>query len=576
MKPSVVFQICQLLLFTSFLFDLIICPHSKVEESFQLQATHDLFYHGIRPALYASLSNDEDDNNISNLPYDRKFALIFISCVICFVLELLTNIELLLHKDLQFPGVVPRTFCGPIILAFLCQSTRFILLPVIDIAIHPMFVQFLARFFLLTFLAHGWVRLARVLYKQKQDLACWFLLITACQFHMPYYASRMLPNIFALGFILHSFVAWIQGKIRIAVIWMVFATVVFRCDLLLLLGSCGIYWVFVSKKLPIVEAVKIGIITALCSLLLTVPLDCIMWQRLVWPEGQVFYYNTVLGKSSNWGTSPWYWYFLSALPKSMLLTLILVPLSSLRIVEYLCTIEQRLTQKKNENNSLMKVSSLIDTQWLEYLIPTMSFVVLYSFLGHKEMRFIFPALPILNVTAAAGLSRLTNLAFPPKKGKKVPLIALLAFGCGVLCLILTLVGSLVFVAVSRWNYPGGNALPRLMELVQDGGHRSTDSSTVNVYIDVASSMSGISLFGQRAVEASTPEKEWSFVKGGYEQENQLVDGSLNSFTYILTEEPNISAEYHVISTIQGNPRLDLKHATIATNDAIYILERIKN
>lgn len=83
MKPSVVFQICQVLLFTSFVFDLITCPHSKVEESFQLQATHDLFYHGIRPALYATLSNDDDDNTISNLPYDRKFALIYMICVIC-------------------------------------------------------------------------------------------------------------------------------------------------------------------------------------------------------------------------------------------------------------------------------------------------------------------------------------------------------------------------------------------------------------------------------------------------------------------------------------------------------------
>ena len=58
-------------LFVSCLYDLISCPHSKVEESFQLQATHDLYYHGISPALQRQYTLWLGDENDTTLPYDH-------------------------------------------------------------------------------------------------------------------------------------------------------------------------------------------------------------------------------------------------------------------------------------------------------------------------------------------------------------------------------------------------------------------------------------------------------------------------------------------------------------------------
>ena len=526
----------------SFVGDLLFCPHSKVEESFQLQSTHDLFYHGIRPAFKAFLWNEKD----VKLPYDH----------------------------LQYPGVVPRTFTGPLILSSLCHVVRLLLLPIVDISLYPTTVQFFARCFLSLIIAHGWYRFACAVDQKSRGLpfvGSWLLLITTCQFHMSFYASRMLPNVFALAVILHSYTSLIKGNIQLAAALVVFGTAVFRCDLLLLLASLGLSWLFL-RQLSIVEALKIGVVTGILSLLLTVPLDSVLWQRFLWPEGEVFYFNTILGKSSDWGTSPWHWYFTSAIPKSMLLTLVLVPLSGVRVAEILVALEQRW--RHSQSREIQLAQNLFDGQWLPYTIPVLGFVVMYSFLGHKEMRFIFPAMPIFNLAAAVGMARLTRLAFPPSKDKAVSWVGRLGFLCGIACLILTLAGHLVFCAVSRINYPGGAALQRLSIIVKDRQAKGEAIAPLHVHIDVASAMSGVSLFGQRAAKVSTPHVEWTFEKGGYESEHAVADiEGYQQFTHLLSESSDVSPDFRVIDTIQGLPRFDIKSASILTEDYIYILER---
>lgn len=60
------FWLASLFLTLVALTDLWLCPHSKVEESFNLQATHDLFYHGIGPAWRYSIGEESGP-----LPYDH-------------------------------------------------------------------------------------------------------------------------------------------------------------------------------------------------------------------------------------------------------------------------------------------------------------------------------------------------------------------------------------------------------------------------------------------------------------------------------------------------------------------------
>jgi hypothetical protein len=47
-----------------------------------------------------------------------------------------------------------------------------------------------------------------------------------------------------------------------------------------------------------------------------------------------------------------------------------------------------------------------DARCFYYLAPNIIFVTLYSILPHKELRFIFPALPMFTLAGASGLNRL--------------------------------------------------------------------------------------------------------------------------------------------------------------------------
>ena len=58
----------------------------------------------------------------------------------------------------------------------------------------------------------------------------------------------------------------------------------------------------------------------------------------------------------------------------------------------------------------MLFPSGLDWDVLEFAVPAVAFVALYSFLPHKELRFLLPALPLFHLMAGSGLAKAWGVA----------------------------------------------------------------------------------------------------------------------------------------------------------------------
>ena len=401
----------------------------------------------------------------------------------------------------SFPGVVPRTFAGAAPLGFLLRPAASLLLRVPGCALADL--QLLVRAALALVLLASLRRMGRAADAAfgRFTGAC-FLLTTAAQFHLPFYMSRPLPNTWALALVANGYASWLAGRPRRATAWIAAAIAVFRCDVAVVAVPIGAVWLL-QGRIRLQDGVAVGLISALAGVALTAPLDSWLWQRALWPELEVFRFNVLANGGQNsaaWGVMPRLWYLTSALPRALSFTF---PVALL--------------------------SPLADARVLPYWGAALASISLYSLLPHKELRFIFPAILLLNLAAGAAAARALRSLFAAKKGRRWSALPG-ALACAA-CLGATLATTVLFSAAARHNYPGGHALRRLHEL------RADDRAPRRVHIDVAAAQQGVSRFGEAFREGRRAEgAPWT-----YHKDEDLSTQDMDRFDYVLTSAPGALA-----------------------------------
>ena len=341
----------------------------------------------------------------------------------------------------MFPGPVPRTFLGALALSLASLPWRLLCGA---LALPKVYLQLAVRCTLAAGVCTSLAFFLRsVAARLGVDTAAALALALCAAPHYLYYASRTLPNTFALLLLARCAAHWVraprlrawqQGSLlqravyaataweapsldlAAAVLYFCAAMLWFRCDLLAFLLPTGLAWM-AGGRATLRQLLALGCACGAAAVAVTMALDTPLWGRCkanwlcfagaLWPELNVLLINVRTAEQEKYADQvhAWHWYFSSALPKSLLLAAPFVPLGLLSLGG--AAAAPGSAQGRGLLNAL---AGALDWEVCELALPALAYPVLMSFNANKQLRFILPVYPLLFLAAGSGVVKTARLA----------------------------------------------------------------------------------------------------------------------------------------------------------------------
>ncbi|CAI4729719.1 BAK_1a_G0046580.mRNA.1.CDS.1 [Saccharomyces cerevisiae] len=458
-------------LLTVISFHLIQAPFTKVEESFNIQAIHDILTYSV--------------------------------------------FDISQYDHLKFPGVVPRTFVGAVIIAMLSRPYLYLSSLIQTSRPTSIDVQLVVRgivgltnglsfIYLKNCLQDMFDEITKKKKEENEDkdiyiydsVGTWFLLFLIGSFHLMFYSTRTLPNFVMTLPLTNVALGWVLlGRYNAAIFLSALVAIVFRLEVSALSAGIALFSV-IFKKISLFDAIKFGIFGLGLGSAISITVDSYFWQEWCLPEVDGFLFNVVAGYASKWGVEPVTAYFTHYLRMMFMPPTVLL----LNYFGY------KLAPAK------LKIVSL----------ASLFHIIVLSFQPHKEWRFIIYAVPSIILLGATGAAHL----WENMKVKKITNVLCLAILP--LSIMTSFFISMAFLYISRMNYPGGEALTSFNDMIVE-----KNITNATVHISIPPCMTGVTLFGELNYDVYG-------INYDKTENTTLLQEMWPSFDFLITHEPTAS------------------------------------